>query len=223
MKIIGHIHTDFKDKFGVPRQSGLAGNLKGVIEFEPEYRQPEAFQGLEEFDYIWALFIFHKAARDNFSATVKPPRLGGNVRKGVFATRSPFRPNNIGMSSLKLEKVEYDNERGPLIYVSGVDMIDNTPIVDIKPYLPYADSHEGARAGFTESVHDYRLTVSDPDKYLDIFDDEKRTALMQVLEEDPRPGYQNDPFKIYKMRYGEYDIHFRVDGRNLTIENVIFL
>lgn len=150
MDIIGFIHTDFIEKFGIPRQSGLIPELTGVIEFLPEYRQPEAFKGLQDFSHIWILWEFNRAKKDHWSATVKPPKLGGNTRMGVFATRSPFRPNNIGLSSVRLERIEYTEEHGPLLYVSGIDMLDGTPILDIKPYIPYSDCHPDATGGFTE-------------------------------------------------------------------------
>ena len=220
MKIIGHIETDFKEKFGIPRQSGLVKESTGRILFEKEYNVPEAFRGLEDFSHIWVLWQFSEAVRDNWSPTVRPPLLGGNKRMGVFATRSPFRPNNVGLSALKLEKVEITKSDGVILHVSGADLLDGTPIYDIKPYLPYADSIPEAIGGFTETLTERKLTVNFPEELLAKVSEEKRTALKAVLEADPRPSYQNDPERIYGMKFASYEVHFRVDGKHLTVESV---
>ena len=220
MKIIGHIETDFKEKFGIPRQSGLVKESTGRILLEKEYNVPEAFRGLEDFSHIWVLWQFSEAVRDNWSPTVRPPLLGGNKRMGVFATRSPFRPNNVGLSALKLEKVEITKSEGVILHVSGADLLDGTPIYDIKPYLPYADSIPEAIGGFAETLAERKLTVIFPEKLLGKVSEEKRAALKAVLEADPRPSYQNDPERIYGMKFASYEVHFRVDGKHLTVESV---
>lgn len=222
LSVIGYIHTDLPDKFGVPRQSGLVRELTGYIELKPPFNQKEAFNGLEQYEYIWLLFIFHQVTAiddSNFSATVKPPRLGGNTRMGVFSTRSPFRPNNIGLSSVKLEKIEF-TENGTRLYVSGVDLIDGTPIVDIKPYLPYSDSHEGARAGFSDIVKDYQLEVLIDDELINQIPEEKRTALINVLKEDPRPGYQKEAGREYGMFFDCYNVRFVINSKELIVTSI---
>lgn len=222
MKIIAHIETDFPEKFGIPRQSGLVKELKGTIVFEPEYRNPDAVKGLEGFNYIWLLWKFEGTERKHWSATVKPPRLGGNTHMGVFATRSPFRPNSIGLSSVKLDGVVL-TERGPLLYVSGVDLRDRTPIYDIKPYLPYVDSHPDAVGGFADEVRGYKLDVTFPEDLLERFPAEKRSAVVKVLEQDPRPSYHDDPMRRYGVSFAGYDVHFRVEGDHLTVFEVVKL
>lgn len=217
MKVIARIHNDFPTKFGIPHQSNRLDALKATIVFEPEYRVAEAFRGLEEYSYIWLIWQFSEAVRDTWSPTVRPPRLGGNTRMGVFATRSPFRPNSLGLSSVKLEKIEVDQELGPVLYISGADLMNGTPIYDIKPYLPYADSHPDAKGGFTDHIRDYRLQVEFPEELLLRVPEQQREALREVLENDPRPRYQNDPEKVYGMAYGENDIHFRVRDDILTV------
>lgn len=217
MKVIAHIHNDFPTKFGIPHQSGRIEELKAEIVFEPEYRNPEAFRGLEEYTYIWLIWEFSQSIREEWSPTVRPPRLGGNIRKGVFATRSPFRPNPIGLSSVKLEKVEFHPGLGPVLHVSGADLMDGTPIFDIKPYLPYVDSHPEGKGGFTDMIRDHRLTVEFPEKWLSLVPQERREALLAVLANDPRPGYQRDPERIYGMAFGSQDIRFRVEGDVLTV------
>lgn len=209
MKIIAHIHTDFPQKFGVPRQSGLVESLKGTIVFETEYRNPDALKGIEEYDYLWILWKFEGTERETWSPTVRPPRLGGETHKGVFATRSPFRPNPIGLSSVKLEGVEM-TDRGPVLHVSGVDMRDNTPIYDVKPYLAYTDSHPGAREGFAGEAKEYALQVDFPEEFLRQFPKEKRQAVLEMLRQDPRPAYQEDPERIYGVAFAGKDIKFRV-------------
>lgn len=223
MNIIGHVYTDFNEKFGIPRQSNLIPSLEGKIIFEKNYRQPEAFNGLEEFEYIWILFQFDKSMRDHFYATVKPPRLGGNKKKGVFATRSPFRPNSIGLSSVKLEKIEYTDEFGPVIYISGIDILNGSPIYDIKPYLPYADSHPDAKAGFTDDINISPLTTNDPDGLLNTIPADKRENIIKIISEDPRPGYQDDPQKIYKMAFSKWDIHFTISNHEAYIKKVLLI
>lgn len=220
MKIIAYIHTDFPQKFGIPRQSGLVPELKGTIVFEPEYRSPEAVKGLEGFTYIWLLWQFEGVKRDNWSATVKPPRLGGNKHVGVFATRSPFRPNPIGLSSVKLEKIEM-TDKGPVLHVSGIDLRDNTPIYDIKPYLPYADCHPDAKEGFAGEVKDYELEVIFPEGLLQKISAEKREALIEVLKQDPRPSYHSDPERKYGVSFAGYDIHFKVMENVLEVFEIV--
>lgn len=217
MKVIARIHTDFPTKFGIPHQSCRIGALKAQIVFEPEYRVPEAVRGLEEYTYLWLIWEFSEAVRDTWSPTVRPPKLGGNVRKGVFATRSPFRPNALGLSSVKLEKIELDKQLGPVLHVAGADMMDGTPIYDIKPYLPYADSHPEASGGFTDRISYKKLTVIFPEEWLEKVPKESREALIEVLACDPRPGYQNDPERVYGLAFGKKDIHFRVKGEVLTV------
>ncbi len=221
MKTIATIHTDFPTKFGVPRQSGLVDGLKGRIVFEPEYRQAEAFRGLEEYSHIWILWEFSQAKRERWSATVKPPRLGGKVHMGVFATRSPFRPNPIGLSCVKLEKLEFDEKLGPVLYVSGVDMVDGTPVYDIKPYLPYTDSHPEASSGFAGNVADHALEVHFPAEELQKFPVEKREAACEILRQDPRPIYKKSEDQVFKLEFAGWDIHFTVDGEVLTVVEVV--
>lgn len=217
MKIIGHIRTDFKEKFGLPRQSGLVEDLTGEIIFEPEYRTIDAFKGLEEFSHIWVLWEFSKAKRDNWSATVKPPRLGGNQRKGVFATRSPFRPNPVGLSCVRLDKIVQDEKFGTILQVSGIDMLDQTPIFDIKPYIPYADCRMDAKGGFADEKFDYSLKVEFPEELLTMLPEQKRKSAYALLEQDPRPAYQNDPERKYGVSFAGYDIRFHVRNGILTV------
>ena len=220
MKVIAHIHTDFPTKFGIPRQSGIIASLQGRIVFEPEYRVAEAVRGLEAFSYIWILWEFSKAVRDTWSPTVRPPRLGGNVRKGVFATRSPFRPNPIGLSSVRLEKVDIDPKLGPVLYVSGIDLMDGTPIYDIKPYIAYTDSHPDAVSGFASTPTEYLLEVDFPKVLLQKVAESQRESLIEVLAHDPRPQYQNDPERVYGMEFGGMEVKFKVDGELLTVVEV---
>ena len=210
MEPIGYIHTDFPQKFGIPRQSGLNSLLAGEITFLPLYRQPEAFRGLEDFSYIWLLWAFSENEGHGYSATVKPPRLGGNRRMGVFATRSPFRPNGIGLSCVKLESITFDETKGPVIRVSGVDMMDGTPVLDIKPYIPYTDAHPEARYGFAEAVRDECLAVDFPEQLLELLPEEKREAAAFVLSQDPRPGYQEDENRRYGVSFAGFDLRFTV-------------
>ena len=220
MKPIAHIQTDFPTKFGIPRQSGIIPSLQGRIVFEPEYRNAEAVRGLEEFSHIWLVWEFSEAVRDTWSPTVRPPRLGGNVRKGVFATRSPFRPNPIGLSSVKLEKIEIDPKLGPILYVSGADLMDGTPIYDIKPYIAYTDSHPEAVSGFASKPAEYLLEVDFPENLLSKIAPEKRETLISVLAHDPRPQYQDDPERVYGMEFGGMEVKFRVENEQLTVLNV---
>ena len=220
MKTIAKIETDFPTKFGVPRQSGIIPSLQGRIVFEPEYRNAEAVRGLEEFSHIWLIWEFSEAVRDTWSPTVRPPRLGGNVRKGVFATRSPFRPNPIGLSSVKLEKIEIDPKLGPVLHVSGADLMDGTPIYDIKPYIAYTDSHPKAISGFASKPAEYLLEVDFPEELLEKVAPEKRESLISVLAHDPRPQYQDDPERVYGMEFGGMEVKFRVENRQLIVLDV---
>lgn len=212
VKVIAHIETPFKEKFGVPRQAGLV-DYESRIVFEPEYRVAEAVRGLEEFDYLWLIWQFHLAEREKWSPTVRPPRLGGNRRVGVFATRSPFRPNPIGLSSVRLLRIE----PGPVLVVSGADLVDGTPILDIKPYIPYADSHPDARSGFASEAPATTLRVDDPQHLLDCLPAHQRRALAGVLSFDPRPHYQNDPQRVYSLEYDCYEVRFNVVGDTVRL------
>lgn len=220
MKIIAHIHTDFPTKFGIPRQSGIIETLKGSIVFEPEYRNADAVRELEQFSHIWLLWHFSEAVREEWSPTVRPPRLGGNKRVGVFASRSPFRPNPIGLSSVKLEGIEYDAALGPVLHVAGADLMDGTPIYDIKPYLPYTDSHPEATGGFAQQATNHILEVVFPENLLQQIPEPLRENLLQVLALDPRPQYQDNPQREYGLGFGGYDIRFVVNGDDLEVTEV---
>ena len=217
MKIIARIKSEFPEKFGIPRQSGLVSSLKAQIIFEEEYRNLDAVRGLDEFSHLWIIWQFSKAVRDTWSPTVRPPRLGGNKRIGVFATRSPFRPNAIGLSSVKIEKIDLDGENAPVIHVSGADLMDGTPIFDIKPYLAYTDAHPDAVGGFTENVADRRLKVEFDGELTNTVPDEIKTALTDLLAEDPRPSYQNDSQRVYGLSFSGYEIGFTVDKKTLKV------
>lgn len=217
MKIIARIRTDFPEKFGIPRQSGLVNSAKGIIEFEPMYRNIDSLRGLEGFSHIWLIWQFSESMRETWATMVKPPRLGGNKRMGVFATRSPFRPNAIGLSCVKLDCIEFRQENGPLLHVSGVDLMDNTPIYDIKPYLPYTDSHPEATGGFADPLKDYELEVIFPEHLLNMVPDVHHEAVMGILQQDPRPSYQNDPERIYGFGYAGFNIRFTVRDHVLTV------
>lgn len=216
MKIIARVKSDFPVKFGIPRQSGRVEKLKAMVIMEPEYRNPDVFRGLEEFSHIWLLWEFSEAADKGWSPTVRPPRLGGNVRKGVFATRSPFRPNPIGLSSVKLEKIEMHQEFGPVLHISGADLMDGTPVYDIKPYIE-TDCHIDAEGGFTKATKEHSLVVEISEELLLKIPQKKREAVLAVLKEDPRPGYQDDPERIYGMPFGNQDIRFYVKDGILTV------
>lgn len=220
VKVIARIHSDFPSKFGIPHQSGRIPELKSEIVFEPPYRNREALRGIEEYTYIWLIWGFSENLREKWSPTVRPPRLGGNIRKGVFATRSPFRPNALGLSCVKLDKVEYCPKVGPVLHVLGADLMDQTPIFDIKPYLPYIESHPDAAGGFTDSIKDHRLFVEFPQELLQRIPEEKRSVLLEVLANDPRPGYQKDPGRAYGMPFGKQDVHFRVENSRLIVFDV---
>lgn len=216
LKYIAKIQTDFPAKFGIPRQSGLV-NTKGTIVFEPEYRKEEALKGLEDYSHLWLIWEFSEAVRTGWSPTVRPPRLGGNKRCGVFATRSPFRPNPIGLSCVKMTGMKKHPEKGMVIEVEGADLMDGTPIFDIKPYLPYADCVPDARGGFADAVKNYALDVEIPEICLLKLPEEHRECVRQILAGDPRPSYQNDPDRIYGMEYAGYEIKFRVKDGMLTV------
>ena len=217
MKIIARIHNDFPTKFGIPHQSNRLSALKATIVFEPEYRNPDAVRGMEGFSHIWLIWQFSRAVRANWSPTVRPPRLGGNTRMGVFATRSPFRPNALGLSSVKLLKVEPNTPQGPVLTVGGAALLDGTPIFDIKPYLPYVDAHPDARGGFTDTTKFYTLQVQAEPEVLEQIPADKRDALLGVLRSDPRPSYQHDPERLYGLSFGGVEVKFKVDGDVLTV------
>lgn len=221
MKVIAHIRSDFSSKFGVPRQSGLVDSLEAAIVFEPEYRNVDAVRGLEDFSHLWLIWAFHHAVRDTWSPTVRPPRLGGNTRMGVFATRSPFRPNPIGLSSVRLDRVEVTAEHGPVIYVRGADLVDGTPIFDIKPYIPYADSHPEAMGGFASAPAGETLTVVIPPEQLEKVPENRQEALRGVLAQDPRPHYQNDPERVYGFQFAGLEVRFSVEEQTLTVREII--
>lgn len=214
---IAHIHTDLPTKFGVPRQSGLVPDLDAKIVFLPRYRDPVAFRGMEGYSHLWLIWGFSENKRDTWASTVKPPRLGGNKRMGVFATRSPYRPNALGLSSVKLEKLVADEKMGPVLHVSGADLMDGTPIYDIKPYLPFTDSHPDAMGGFAEEFTDYGLDVVFPERWLSMIPQEKRNALFGILRQDPRPSYQDDPERVYGFNFLDMDVRFRVKDGIITV------
>lgn len=217
LKIIARMKTDFPTKFGIPRQSGLVPELRGRIVFEPEYRDNSALRGLDGFSHLWILWKFSKAVTDDWSPTVRPPRLGGNKRIGVFATRSPFRPNPIGLSSVKIEKILTDTPNGAVIEVSGADLMDGTPIYDIKPYIAYTDSHPEASGGFSSEVYENSLRVIFPDELCSKLDEPVYKALWQILSNDPRPGYKKDGERIYSFEYAGYLVKFKVENSVLSV------
>lgn len=223
MKPIAHIRSDFSTKFGIPRQSGLITELKGEIIFEPEFRNPEALRGLDHFSHIWLIWEFSASKRDKWSPTVRPPRLGGNIRMGVFATRSPFRPNPIGLSSVRLEKIEWQTDAGPVLHVTGADLMDGTPILDIKPYIAYSDCHMDATGGFTNNVANSRLEVMIPSEWLQMVSPSKQQALREVLANDPRPPYQDDSNRIYGLAFAGLNVRFTVSDNVLTVVEVVEL
>lgn len=220
-KVIARIHNDFTDKFGIPRQSGLVPEMPSIIVFENEYRNRDALRGIEGYSYLWLLWEFSEAEREEWSPTVRPPRLGGNKRMGVFATRSPFRPNPIGLSSVKLLGVEDTVEHGTVLRVAGADLLDGTPIVDIKPYLAYTDAHPEAVGGFADAFVDYGLTVDFPPSLLQRIPTEKHDSLIAVLRQDPRPSYQHDPAREYALDFGGFTVRFCVTESTLTVIDVI--
>ncbi len=220
MKIIAHIKSDFPTKFGIPRQSRLVETTKAQIIFEPEYRNPDALKGLEGFSHLWIIWNFSESGKSD-SLTVRPPRLGGNKRIGVFATRSPFRPNPIGLSCVKIESIEATKNCGTVINVCGADLMDGTPIFDIKPYLPNVDCVENASGGFSRDVKDYRLQVTIPDEIKNRFDPDLIHTLIDILSNDPRPTYHNDPERFYGFPYCGYEIKFKVNGESLTVTDII--
>ena len=217
---IAYFRSPMKSKFGIPRQSGLVSELTGSIVFEPDYRRMEAIRGLEDFDYLWLIWEF-SANKPAESLTVRPPRLGGNKRMGVFATRSPFRPNNLGLSCVQIDRIEEDKKLGPVIYVKGADLMDGTPIYDIKPYVTYADSHPDARSGFVDESDWQELEVVIPEVVSKLFSIDEMDSLRKILALDPRPHYQEDPERVYGMPYGGYDIRFKVAGKVLTVVECI--
>ena len=221
IQVIARMHSDFATKFGIPRQSGLVEELRSTIVFEPEFRNPDALRGIEDFSHLWLIWQFSEAVRQGWSPTVRPPRLGGNTRMGVFATRSPFRPNNLGLSSVKLLGVEHTQDFGTVLHVGGADLMDGTPIFDIKPYIPYGDSHPEATGGFTDSAGDFLLEVDFPDNLLNLLPDDKRSAAVGVLSHDPRPSYQRKPDRIYGLTFAGFDIRFTVKENALTVTEVI--
>lgn len=220
IKPIAHIKSDFAEKFGIPRQSGLVSALTSQIIFESEYAIADAVRGLEEYSHLWIIWQFSKAVREDWSPTVRPPRLGGNTRVGVFGTRSPFRPNPIGLSAVKIEKIEIDENNCPVITVSGADLLDGTPIYDIKPYLPYADCIPEAANGFSGKFSEKKLKVECDDELLENIAEDKREALLGVLSLDPRPSYHNDPERIYGMSFSDVEVKFRTDGEVLTVISI---
>ena len=220
MEIIAHIRNAFPMKFGLPRQSGLVKELRSIIIFEPAYRNPDALRGIDGYSHLWLLWQFHKAEKTGWSPTVRPPKLGGNVRMGVFATRSPFRPNPIGLSCVKLDRIEYSKEFGPALHVSGADLMDGTPIYDIKPYLPYVDSIPDAKGGFAALHEQDHVDVAFSEELLACVPQEHRQGLIGVLRQDPRPAYQRDPHRVYGFRYADMEIRFRVADGVLTVTAV---
>jgi len=224
LKTIATIHTDFPSKFGIPRQGGLVNALKATVTFEPEYRDATALRGLEGYSHLWLIWLFSESVMDGWSPTVKPPRLGGNRRMGVFATRSPFRPNPLGLTCVKLEGIELSGPQGPLLRVAGADLMDGTPIFDIKPYVPYADCHPEATGGFTDGIRYERLDVDFPEALLGDIPPDKRQALIEVLAQDPRPGYRHgEASRRYGVAFAGYDVRFTVEGNALTVVEVVKL
>ena len=219
MHPIAHIESYFATKFGIPRQAGIVDTPARIV-FEPEYRVPEAVRGLEDFEYIWLIWQFSEAVRQDWSPTVRPPRLGGNRRMGVFATRSPFRPNALGLSSVRLTGIEQHATLGAVLHVTGADLMDGTPIYDIKPYLPYTDSHPDARSGFAPQAADSLLEVQCPQELLEVLPPALRPSLTALLAHDPRPQYQHDPGRLYGMEYGGCEIKFRVTGQTAVVERI---
>ena len=217
IQVIARMHSDFATKFGIPRQSGLVQELRSTIVFEPEFRNPDALRGIEDFSHLWIIWQFSEAVRTGWSPTVRPPRLGGNTRMGVFATRSPFRPNNLGLSSVKLLGVEHTQEYGTVLHVGGADLMDGTPIFDIKPYIPYGDCHPEATGGFTDTAGEFLLQVDFPPALRNILPQDKQAAAIGVLSHDPRPSYQRKPDRVYGIAFAGFDIRFTVKDDTLTV------
>ena len=220
-QIIARMHSDFATKFGIPRQSGLVEELRSTIVFEPEFRNPDALRGIEGYSHLWLIWQFSEAVRTGWSPTVRPPRLGGNTRMGVFATRSPFRPNNLGLSSVRLLGVESTQQYGTVLHVGGADLMDGTPIFDIKPYIAYSDSHPEATGGFTDTAGAFLLQVCFPRELLELLPEDKRSAAIGVLSHDPRPSYQRSPGRVYGLSFAGFDIRFTVEEDTLTVKNVV--
>ena len=220
LRIIARMKSDFPTKFGIPRQSGLVEELRSTIIFEPEFRNPDTLRGIEGYSHLWLIWQFSEAVRQDWSPTVRPPRLGGNTRMGVFATRSPFRPNNLGLSSVQFLGIENTKEYGTVIHVAGADLMDGTPIFDIKPYIPYSDCHTQATGGFTDTAEDFLLTVNIPEALLGIVPKNKRSALIGILSHDPRPSYKKDGDKTYGLSFAGFDIRFSVDQKVLTVHEI---
>ena len=220
IQVIARMHSDFATKFGIPRQSGLVEELRSTIVFEPEFRNPDALRGIGDFSHLWIIWQFSEAVRTEWSPTVRPPRLGGNTRMGVFATRSPFRPNNLGLSSVKLMGVERTEKFGTVLHVGGADLMDGTPIFDIKPYIPYGDCHPEATGGFTDTAGEFLLQVEFPEALLAVLPADKRDAAIGVLRHDPRPSYQRKAGRVYGLTFAGFDIRFTVEGDVLTVEAV---
>jgi len=220
IQIIARMESDFPTKFGIPRQSGLVEDLHSTIVFEPEFRNPDALRGITDYTHLWIIWQFSEAVRQEWSPTVRPPRLGGNTRMGVFATRSPFRPNSIGMSCVKLLGVEQTQDKGTVLRVAGADLMNGTPIFDIKPYIPYSDCHTDASGGFTDTADNYLLEVDFPDDLLSLIAEDKRKALCGVLSHDPRPSYQRTPDRVYGISFADYNIRFTVDANTLYVKEV---
>ena len=220
MDIIARIYNDYTDKFGIPRQGRLADKVESRIEFEKEYRNPDCVRGMDGFSHLWLIWEFSENKDAGWSPTVRPPRLGGNKRMGVFATRSPFRPNPIGLSCVKIERIDLECKNAPVIYVTGADILNGTPIYDIKPYLAYTDSVPDASGGFAEEFTDFKIDVICDEKYLAVIPKDKRPGLMQILSQDPRPAYQQDDSRIYGFLYGDYEIKFTVKDNILTVSDI---
>ena len=218
---IARMHSDFSSKFGIPRQSGLVQELRSTIVFEPEFRNSDALRGIEDFSHLWLIWQFSEAVREGWSPTVRPPRLGGNARMGVFATRSPFRPNSLALSCVELLGVEHTEKNGTVLHVGGGDLMDGTPIFDIKPYIPYSDCRTDATGGFTDTAEDFLLSVDFPPQLLNILPKDKQAAAIGVLSHDPRPSYQKDSDRVYGLNFAGYDIRFRVSGKTLSVLEVI--
>ena len=220
IQVIARMRSDFPCKFGIPRQSGLVESLRSTIVFEPAFRNPDALRGIEEFSHLWLIWQFSQALRQGWSPTVRPPRLGGNTRMGVFATRSPFRPNSLGLSSVRLLGVEHTEDFGTVLHVGGADLMDGTPIFDIKPYIPYGDCHPEATSDFTDRAGQFLLQVDFPARLLAMLPEEKREAVLGVLSHDPRPSYQHQPDRVYGLSFAGYDIRFTVQEDRLTVREV---